>query len=181
MKQIKCEMCDSVDLIKQDGVYVCQYCGTKYSVEEARKMMVEVAGTVSVKGTVELDTSKELSNLYQLARRAKNENNGENAAKYYDMILLKDPNSWEASFYVVYFKATECKIAQIESAGISVSNCINTVLNLIKNNLSSKHEQKLAYTEVASRVMNIAVMLFNAAAKHYGDIDFNFRANHSCE
>ena len=41
MKAIVCEMCNSKDLIKQDGVFVCQHCGTKYSVEEARKLMVE--------------------------------------------------------------------------------------------------------------------------------------------
>ena len=38
MKQLTCEMCGSTDLLKQDGVFVCQTCGTKYSVEEAKKM-----------------------------------------------------------------------------------------------------------------------------------------------
>ena len=47
MKQLTCEMCGSNDLLKQDGVFVCQTCGTKYSVEEAKKMMIE--GTVDVK------------------------------------------------------------------------------------------------------------------------------------
>ena len=37
MKQLTCEMCGSVDLIKQDGYFVCQSCGCKYSVEEAKK------------------------------------------------------------------------------------------------------------------------------------------------
>jgi len=41
MKQLVCEMCGGNDLIKQDGVFVCQNCKTKYSVEEAKKMMVE--------------------------------------------------------------------------------------------------------------------------------------------
>lgn len=41
MKQLTCEMCGSTDLIKQDGVFVCQSCGCKYSVEEAKKMMIE--------------------------------------------------------------------------------------------------------------------------------------------
>lgn len=126
MKRLTCEMCGGTDLIKQDGVFVCQNCGMKYSVEDAKKMMIE--GTVDVKGTVKVDTSGELENLYQIARRAKDDNNGGNAAKYYDMILLKDPTSWEASFYVVYFKALECKIAQIRSAAISVSNCEKNVL-----------------------------------------------------
>ena len=48
MKQLKCEMCGGTDLIKQDGVFICQSCGIKYSVEEAKKMMVE--GTVQVEG-----------------------------------------------------------------------------------------------------------------------------------
>ena len=41
MKQLKCEMCGSTNLMKEDGVFVCQSCGCKYSVEEAKKMMVE--------------------------------------------------------------------------------------------------------------------------------------------
>lgn len=122
MKQLTCEMCGSTDLMKDGGVFVCQSCGCKYSVEEAKRMMVE--GTVDVSGsTVKVDTSGELENLYQIARRAKDDNNSENAAKYYDMILVKDPMSWEASFYVVYFKAMQCKIGQIRSAAISISNC----------------------------------------------------------
>ena len=54
MKQLKCEMCGSADLIKQDGVFVCQSCGCKYSVEEAKKMMVEVSGSVSIETPVEV-------------------------------------------------------------------------------------------------------------------------------
>ena len=54
MKRLTCEMCGSTDLIKQDGVFVCQTCGCKYSIEEAKKMMVE--GTVDVSGsTVKVD------------------------------------------------------------------------------------------------------------------------------
>ena len=54
MKALVCEMCNSNDLVKQDGYFVCQCCGTKYSVEEAKKMMIE--GTVDVSGsTVKVD------------------------------------------------------------------------------------------------------------------------------
>ena len=35
MKAIVCEMCGGRDLVKQDGLYVCQHCGCKYSAEEA--------------------------------------------------------------------------------------------------------------------------------------------------
>ena len=62
MKQLVCEMCGGKDLIKQDGVFVCQSCGSKYSVEEAKKMMVEIAATVEVKGKVAIDQSDILNN-----------------------------------------------------------------------------------------------------------------------
>lgn len=37
MKQLICELCGSSDLVKSDGMFVCQECGTKYTVEEAKK------------------------------------------------------------------------------------------------------------------------------------------------
>ena len=55
MKQLACEMCGGTDLMKQDGAFVYQNCGMKYSVEEAKKMMIE--GTVDVQGTVKVDNS----------------------------------------------------------------------------------------------------------------------------
>lgn len=61
MNQLTCEMCGSTDLLKQDGVFVCQTCGCKYSVEEAKKMMIE--GTVDVSGsTIKIDRSSEIDN-----------------------------------------------------------------------------------------------------------------------
>ena len=61
LRALTCEMCGSTELIKQNGVFVCQACGTKYSLEEAKKMMVE--GTVNVSGTVKIDMSDKLKRL----------------------------------------------------------------------------------------------------------------------
>ena len=151
MKALKCEMCGSTNLIKEGGVFVCQSCGTKYSVEEAKKMMVE--GTVDVKGTVKVDTSDELKNLYEVARRAKDSDNSENATKYYDMILVKDPSSWE-------------------------TNCLESVVQLIKDHVSDPEEQKKALNEVLVRNSNISSMLFNAATSHYKGIDASIQLNY---
>lgn len=179
MKQLTCEMCGGTDLVKQDGMYVCQSCGTKYSVEEAKKMMIE--GTVDVTGTVKVDSSGELQNLYELARRAKTDNNSENAQKYYDQILVKDPSSWEANFYSTYYQSMNCKIGQIQSAAIRMSNCEDTVLNLIKDNVTDPEERKKAIDEVAARLISIATMLFNAAKNHYDGIGYQIQANYTQE
>ena len=46
MKSMVCEMCGSNDIVKKDGLYVCQFCGTKYSVEDAKKMMIDGTTTL---------------------------------------------------------------------------------------------------------------------------------------
>lgn len=53
MKKICCELCGSNDFVKDGGMFVCQSCGTKYTLEEAKKLMIE--GTVEVTGTVTVD------------------------------------------------------------------------------------------------------------------------------
>ncbi|MCD8291736.1 MAG: hypothetical protein LUC91_09595 [Prevotella sp.] len=168
MKVLRCEMCGSQDLVKDGGVFVCQSCGSKYSVEEAKKMMVE--GTVDIKGTVKVDTSDELNNLYEIARRAKETGNSENAAKYYDFILIKDPSSWEANYYVVYFKSMSCKVAEIWSAATAMVNCQSSVINLIKDNVADEDELKSALTEISSRNLEISSMLFGAAKSSFEEI-----------
>ena len=177
MKQLTCEMCGSTDLIKQDGVFVCETCGTKYSVEEAKKMMVE--GTVDVTGsTVRIDQSREIKNLYELARRAKNDNNSENAQKYYEQLLLMEPSSWEANFYTVYYQSRSCKISQIESAAIKLNNCEDTILQLIKDNIPEQQEQRKAVNEMGAKLINISQMFYSAAIRYYKGLDESIRSDH---
>lgn len=178
MKALTCEMCGSTNLLKQDGVFVCQSCGTKYSVEEAKKMMVE--GTVDVQGTVKVDTSDELKNLYEIARRAKDSDNNENAAKYYDMILIKDPSSWEANFYTVYYSAMSCKIAEISIAADKVANCLKSTFDLVKTNLHGEDYEK-AIDDIVTHSENISKMLGNAAISQYRSIDSEVRYQFTSE
>lgn len=179
MKQLICEMCGSTELLKQEGVFVCQSCGTKYSVEEAKRMMVE--GTVEVQGVVKVDSSEKLKNLYQIARRARDDENSESAAKYYDMILQEDPMSWEASFYTVYYSAMQTNIANIQSAANKINNCDDTVLKLIKDTVTDSAEQQKAVSEVALRVQTISTMLYSAAKNYYDGINYQIKANYNQE
>lgn len=55
MKKLQCELCGDIDLVKQDGFFVCQSCGCKYTPEEARKMLVELEGPVQVSGVATVD------------------------------------------------------------------------------------------------------------------------------
>ena len=79
MKQLTCEMCGGTDIIKQDGSFLCQTCGMKYSIEEAKKMMIE--GTVDVQGTVKVDNSAFVEKYLANARRAYDKDDWEEVDK----------------------------------------------------------------------------------------------------
>ena len=181
MKAIVCEMCGSNRLTKQNGMYVCQSCQTQYTVEEAKKLMLEIEGTVEVQGTVKIDSADKLAKLYQVARRAKEDNNSENAAKYYDMILQEDPNSWEAQFYTIYYQAMRCKIINIQSAANSIENCEKAVFNLIKDNVQDVAERKNAVNEIVTKLIIISIMLFNGAKSHYDGINYQIKGEYMQE
>ena len=93
LKQIVCEMCGSNKLIKKDGIYECQYCGCQYTLEEARKLIVE--------GTVKVDESDKIANWMKLADSAFNNSNWREAYSYYCKILEVYPEEWRP----VYRKA----------------------------------------------------------------------------
>lgn len=164
----KCPNCGaSIQLDNERTEGFCSYCGSKVKVEEAQKLLIQ--------GTVKVDTSDELENLYQIARRAKESNNSESAYKYYDMILVKDPNSWEATFYVSYYQAMQCKIGEISSAAHSLCNSENSVLELIKKYVDKDEEQNKSLSEIHLRLSVISSMLFTAAKNHYINIDYQIQ------
>lgn len=109
MKQLTCEMCGSTDLIKQEGVFVCQSCGVKYSVEEAKKMMVEVEGTVSVS----IDNSSKIDSWKQIADSAYENHSYEEAYTYYCKIVENDLDNWFAAFRKGMSKAWQSKLNNI--------------------------------------------------------------------
>lgn len=96
MKALVCEMCGSQDLVKTDGMFVCQNCGTKYTAEEAKKMMVE--------GTVQIDNSAFVEKYLANARRARTKGDWAEVEKYYNLVEQNAPENIEAIFYSAYGK-----------------------------------------------------------------------------
>lgn len=119
MKQLVCEMCGSTNLVKQEGVFVCQSCGCKYSVEEAKKMMIE--GIVEVKGTVRVDRISESESLIKNADTTYEDGNYKEAFDLYSQVLSIDPDNEHAILYRAMSSAWQssvqnCKIGEINSA-----------------------------------------------------------------
>lgn len=149
MKRLACEMCGGTDLIKQDGVFVCQNCGMKYSVEDAKKMMIE--------GSVKIDNSDRIKNYLELARAAKSEDDSMTAAKYYALLLEEIPNSWEAKFYSTYYAAMECKVKEAYKMCVKMEKLANPILTTIKTNEPENLHAKYVL-EIAEKMSEISLM-----------------------
>lgn len=146
MKKLTCEMCGSTDLVKQDGVFVCQSCGCKYSVEEAKKMMVE--GTVEVTGTVKVDNSGAISNYLEMARSAIASGNHKEAESYCNKIIEMDFDNWEA-----WFLKGKSVGWQSTLASMRVSEAINCFAKA-SDNCSSENRDKL-YAECKQEIQSL--------------------------
>ena len=125
MKALTCEMCGSTNLIKDGGVFVCQSCGTKYSVEEAKKMMIE--GVVSVKGSVVVDNTSSIDNYLIMAKNASKAGNHLEAESYCNKIIEIDSQHCEAWLLKGTSAGWQSTLANIRLE--ETINCYNNALS----------------------------------------------------
>jgi len=140
MKQLTCEMCGGTDLMKQDGAFVCQNCGMKYSVEEAKKMMIE--GTVDVQGTVKVDNTDFVQKYIANARRAKEKEDWSETEKYYNMVEQNDPTNIEAIFYSTFARVKQALLeAETKDKRQGVFNVLVKSVSIIDDNYDNANEE----------------------------------------
>ena len=159
MKQLTCEMCGSTDLLKQDGIFVCQTCGMKYSAEEAKNLMVEI------------DNSKKMANLYERARKSIEVNDLEHAAEYFKEILDENPNDWEAYFYSYLGETTSFTNAQAASVVLKLGNTIPSAYDMALdiNDIDETSKRFITITTLTtSRLVGIASTGAALLRKHEG-------------
>ena len=176
----KCTSCGGqieVDNTKE-AVY-CTHCGNAVITEKAinnynTTNVYNKTTTINAENaTSPVDNSDKLKKFLQNARRAKKDHNSEQAEKYYDLVLAEDPESWEAVFYNTYYKAEQCRIANISLAAESVTNCITTVLKYLKQANAANYAD--AIQEMSIDLIGLAFMLHSAAINHYDGINWQIK------
>lgn len=101
MKAMICEMCGGNEVVKTGGMYVCQHCGTKYDVEEARKLIVEISGPVVVDGISTAD------NLMERAQEFLDKGDETKALEYVERVLDIDAHHERARAMQTAIKRAE--------------------------------------------------------------------------
>jgi protein-arginine kinase activator protein McsA len=141
-----CEMCGSNDLLKEDGVFVCKNCGTKYSVDEAKKMMVEgsveITGTVDVSGTVKVDNTQLIERYLQNARRSREKGDWEEVEKYYNLVEQNQPHNIEAIFYSAFGRAKMSLVDDDIYKRQQIFNVLSNCVSIIDDNYDTAKEEQ---------------------------------------
>ena len=69
MSQMKCEICGCSSFTKQDAFVVCDSCGTRYSIEEVKRLMGNVKAEKTVQAAPQNGPKAQLiNNAFQLLR-----------------------------------------------------------------------------------------------------------------
>lgn len=103
MKKIVCDLCESTEFTKEGGFFICQGCGTKYSLEEAKSMMREVEGGATSVSSVPVNAvhmgnpnQQQIDNLLVLATSSKEAGNNEDCEKYCNQAIILDATCYKA-------------------------------------------------------------------------------------
>ena len=105
MKKIFCELCEGTEFTKDNGMFVCNGCGTKYTAEEARSLMREVEGDVPVSTGAPVvgapmgnPNQAQIDNLLLLATNAYDASNLSEAENYCNRAIELDSTCYKAWF-----------------------------------------------------------------------------------
>ena len=173
MKQIVCEMCGSNNLVKEGDIFVCQDCGSKYSVEAARKLMVEVEGKVDVsESPVKIEKKTKFKNFLANARRAKQKEDWNDMERYYNMVEQNDPSNIEAIFYSAYGRAKQTLISSDLYKRQSEFKVLNNSVSIIDDNFNVENaaEQIETVKQISSDVLFMmnSGFVYNKTKNGYG-------------
>jgi len=102
MQPITCELCGSNDVVKEDGMFVCKHCGTKYDLEEAKKLL----------GTVQLDDTGKIPNYLSMTTAAYDVNNFAESEQYCNKIIEIDAENVYAWLYKGMAAGWQSTVAQ---------------------------------------------------------------------
>lgn len=108
----------------------------------------------------------EESKYLKLARQAREENNSEDAKKFYDMVRTDEPENVEAKFFYAYYSLAETIVRDIPSKFVDYAKVPVSCVKMLKEaNLSDKEKMDLLEVLVKTHA-DEAVSMYHYVASH---------------
>ena len=149
MQIIKCELCGSNELEKLGDHFICRYCQTRYSPEEAKNLIVQV------------DKTEEAKRLRIAAHKALAVGNTDLAREYYKDLLAILTDDWEAYFYTTILDAVNCHVSDIPRKSSTVIASLDYALDSIARQSPSVQAQLMS--TVCISTVNVATSMYQKA------------------
>ena len=143
MQKLQCELCGSLDIIKQDGLFICQSCGCKYTLEEAKSLL---------SGTVTINRSSELDNLVEMIRNAFSDGEYERVIALCEKALVIDAEHLDCNLW--YGMGTAAANAYDVNSVEVAASALGRQLSYAEAKLDDAH-----YLERAAMSMDVASSL----------------------
>lgn len=109
--------------------------------------------------------NEKIEKLLVLARRARENSDCTSAGRYYEQILIEDPDNWEAAFYYDYCAAASCIIRDIGPSARCIGRAFQTAFNIIQ--ASDVENKQVVLLTMANDALNLLAILRNSAYNHY--------------
>ncbi len=170
MKQLTCELCGSTNFVKQDGMFVCQECGCKYSVEEARKMMLDGGAGAPAPAPAKPDNTAAVENYLTMAKNAMDASNNEEAENYANKVLELDPQNspaWEIKGEAAGWQSR----ANNNRMGEAVNAWLNSISYASEDDLDSLRER------IAGKYTNLFTAMLQLRTGNFGKIQSDDNLN----
>lgn len=169
MKAMQCELCGGTDIVKDDDFFVCRSCGMKYTLESAKKMMVE--GVVQVEGTVKVDNSQQIQNYLEMAKKAHASSNEEEAEGYAKRVLELEPGNYEA----LYIKGISAGW-QTSGRNNRIPEAVDYFSRALSNFPAEEDSSELKQT-IASDISKLSLAMINMRCNQYANFPSEENAN----
>lgn len=108
-----------------------------------------------------IEDGTDAEKLIQLARRMFTDKNYSLAKHYYQDVMERDPDSWEAYFYANYCEVITVSLYDIPHYAQNLTNCYNTVLDMIFKTVSNPQTRMTYIASIASNLIFMAYTLNN--------------------
>lgn len=166
MNAIQCELCGGTDIVKDGDFFVCKNCGMKYTLEAAKKMMIE--GVVQVEGEVSINNETAIMNNLELARSSLMAANFERAEKYADDVIALDQKNVDAWF--IKAKSTLGQTSIANDRVFEMMVCSKSVIDIIKDRVRARPSAVTVHElELLGEVSDLIVKGTTGICKLYGN------------
>ncbi|MBR2612049.1 MAG: leucine-rich repeat protein [Clostridia bacterium] len=166
MKQLICELCEGHDFQKVDGFFVCQSCGMKYSLEEAKKLMADTDSPTATttpapaKKAATPSNKEIIGNYLHLASVAIISNDFAEAELYASKVLEIQPTSAEAWFIKGKAAGWQSTLANLRFAE-TISSFVEASIN------TPASEQPVLHKKMGDEIKSLALSLIQTRMDHF--------------